>query len=119
VATVTSRRVERHKLVEVFKTPELVRAFESVVDDAEAARRASDELGARIGESGVATLVAGAAVVAAQQVRANSVVLLTIQVAGGVPGAVRVSSKTAGTSFSIASTSGADTSSVGWFVVNP
>jgi hypothetical protein len=68
---------------------------------------------------GTAVLVAGAATVANTAVAANSRIFLTQQVAGGTPGAVGVSARTAGTSFVITSTSGTDTSTVAWMIVDP
>lgn len=69
--------------------------------------------------SGVATLVAGAATVNTTEVTANSRIQLTSQVDGGAPGFLRVSARVAGTSFTITSSSGTDTSTVAWFMVEP
>lgn len=68
---------------------------------------------------GVATLVAGTVTVANTKVTANSRIFLTPQNTGGTPGAVRVASRVAGTSFTVTSTSGTDTSQVAWFIVEP
>lgn len=68
---------------------------------------------------GTATLTAGTVVVSTTAVTANSRVFLTAQNTGGTPGALRVSARTAGTSFTITSTSGTDTSSVAWMIVEP
>lgn len=81
--------------------------------------------GFRIAESGagakqgIATLVAGAAVVNTTAVAANSRIFLTAQTTGGTPGALRVSARTAGASFTITSTSGSDTSAVAWHIFDP
>lgn len=66
---------------------------------------------------GTAVLVAGAKIVANSSVTANSIIFLTSQVDGGTVGAVRVSSKTAGTGFTITSLSALDTSTIGWMIV--
>lgn len=68
---------------------------------------------------GVATLVAGTLVVSTTQVGATSRIFLTCQVPGGTPGFLRVSARTAGTSFTILSSSGTDTSQVAWMIVDP
>jgi len=63
---------------------------------------------------GRSTLVAGAVTVANTSTVAGDEIMLTSQADGGTPGFVRVSARTAGTSFTITSGSGTDTSSVGW-----
>lgn len=63
---------------------------------------------------GTATLVAGTVTVSCPAVTATSVIVLTGQADGGTPGWLRVSARSAGTSFTITSSSGSDTSSVGW-----
>jgi hypothetical protein len=68
---------------------------------------------------GTATLVGGTATVSTSKVTANSRILLTAQTSGAAPGTPRVSARTAGTSFTITSTSGTDTSQVAWFLVEP
>ncbi|MFI9235773.1 hypothetical protein [Streptomyces sp. NPDC053079] len=68
---------------------------------------------------GTATLVAGAATVATTKVTANSRVFLTSQVDGGTPGWLRVSARSAGTSFTVTSSSNTDTSTVAWLIVEP
>lgn len=68
---------------------------------------------------GVATLVGGTVTVNTTEVTANSRIFLTAQDTGGTPGALRVSARSAGTSFTITSTSGTDTSTVAWFLVEP
>lgn len=68
---------------------------------------------------GTATLVAGEATVSTTAVTANSRILLTGQADGGTPGAHRVSTRTAGTSFTIKSTEAADTSTVAWVIFEP
>jgi hypothetical protein len=69
--------------------------------------------------SGVATLVAGAATVATTEVTATSRIQVTSQADGGTPGWLRVSARVAGTSFTVTSSSGTDTSTVAWFIVEP
>jgi hypothetical protein len=68
---------------------------------------------------GTAVLVAGTATVNNTLVTANSRIFLTAQAAGGTPGAVYVSARTAGTSFAITSTSGTDTSTVAYLIIEP
>lgn len=68
---------------------------------------------------GRATLVGGTVVVATTAVTATSEVFLTCQTPGGTPGFLRVSARTAATSFTILSSSGTDTSVVGWLIVEP
>lgn len=68
---------------------------------------------------GTATLVAGTVVVSTTAVTANSRIFLTGQNTGGTAGALRVSARTAGTSFTITSTSGTDTGAVAWMIVEP
>jgi hypothetical protein len=68
---------------------------------------------------GSATLVGGAATVSTTKVTANSRIFLTHQSDGGTPGWVRVSARSAGTSFTVTSSSGTDTSVVAWLLVEP
>lgn len=70
-------------------------------------------------KQGTATLVAGAATVANTSVTANSRILLTSQADGGAPGFLRVSARVAGTSFTITSSSGTDTSTVAYQIFEP
>ncbi len=81
-----------------------------------------DSLGLKSGANkscGTVTLVGGTMTVSNTRVTAGSIVLVGIVTDGGTPGAVRVSAKVAGTSFSIASSSALDTSVVGWVIVEP
>lgn len=68
---------------------------------------------------GSATLVAGTATVSTTKVTANSRIFLTSNTDGGTPGWLRVSARTAATSFTITSSSGTDTSTVAWLLVEP
>lgn len=68
---------------------------------------------------GRATLVGGTVTVNTTAVSANSEVFLTCQTPGGTPGFLRVSARVAGTSFTILSSSGTDTSVVAWMIVEP
>ena len=70
-------------------------------------------------KQGTATLVAGAATVANTAVTANSRIFLTSQADGGTPGFLRVSARTAGTSFTITSSSNTDTSTVAYEIFEP
>ena len=69
--------------------------------------------------SGLATLVGGTVTVANTLVTANSRILLTSQVDGGTAGWLRISGRTAATSFTITSSDAGDTSSVAWFMTEP
>jgi hypothetical protein len=66
---------------------------------------------------GNATLVGGTKVVATKAITANSIVILTPKTAGGTPGTL-VYSLQAGTSFTITSSSGTDTSTVSFAIFN-
>jgi len=65
---------------------------------------------------GQATLAAGTVTVNNTSVTANSRIFLTVETAGGTQGFLRYS-KSAGTSFTITSTSGTETSVVNWLIV--
>ena len=68
---------------------------------------------------GTAVLVAGTKVVATSKVTASSRIFLTANTPGGTVGALYVSARTAGTSFTIKSSSGTETSTVAWVIVEP
>jgi len=68
---------------------------------------------------GVAVLVGGTKVVNNTVVTANSRIFLTSQADGGTPGFLRVSARTPGTSFTITSSNGADTSTVAYEIFEP
>lgn len=68
---------------------------------------------------GTSALTAGSVVVSNTSVTATSRIFLTSQVDGGTPGFVRVSTRTAGTSFTITSSSSTDTSTIAWMLVEP
>ncbi len=68
---------------------------------------------------GVATLSAGAATVLTNRVTASSRIFLTVQTPGGAQGFLDTSTRVAGTSFTIASSSVLDTSTVAWLLVEP
>lgn len=70
------------------------------------------------GRMGVATMVAGTIEVANTSVTANSRIFLTVQAAGGTQGHLSIT-RTAGTSFTITSTSNLDTSTVAWEIKEP
>ena len=67
---------------------------------------------------GLSTLVAGSVVVNNTLVTANSRIFLTKQTDGS-SGYVNVTARTAGVSFTIASSSGTDTASIAWWIVEP
>lgn len=66
---------------------------------------------------GTAVLVAGTVTVANTSVTANSRIFLTSQTDGGTVGFLRITAKTAATSFVITSSSVLDTSTVAWMIV--
>lgn len=66
---------------------------------------------------GAVALIAGSLVVANTTVTAKTRIFLTSQVDGGAPGFVRVSARTAGTSFTITSSNGGDTSTIAYLLV--
>lgn len=70
-------------------------------------------------KQGTAVLVGGSATVADTAVTASSRIFLTSQLDGGAPGFLRVSSRIAGTSFTITSSSGTDTSTVAYEIFEP
>lgn len=70
-------------------------------------------------KQGTATLVAGTVVVSNTSVTANSRIFLTTQSVGGTAGFLVVSARTAGTSFTILSSSGTDTSVVAYQIFEP
>lgn len=70
-------------------------------------------------KQGTATLVAGTVTVANTTVTASSRIFVDINTPGGTVGAVYVSARTAGTSFTITSTSSADTSVVAYEIFEP
>jgi hypothetical protein len=71
------------------------------------------------GRSGRAVLVGGTVTVANTSITAGDEIHVTSQVDGGAPGWLRVSARVVGTSFTITSSSGTDTSTVAWFIVAP
>ncbi|MFA5920134.1 MAG: hypothetical protein WC856_02435 [Methylococcaceae bacterium] len=71
------------------------------------------------GKQGVATLVGGTKVVSNTAITATSRIFLTSQSDGGTPGFLRISARTAGTSFTILSSSGTDTSVVAYEIFEP
>lgn len=68
---------------------------------------------------GLATLAAGTVTVSTNKVTASSRIFLTVQTAGGTQGFLRVSARSANTSFTITSTSNTETSTVAWMIVEP
>lgn len=70
-------------------------------------------------KQGTAVLAAGSAVVSNTSVTASSRIFLTSNADGGTPGWLRVSARTAGTSFTITSSSGTDTSTVAYEIFEP
>jgi hypothetical protein len=92
--------------------------------------RISGQNGLKITEGAAATATMGTAVLAAAaggstivvnttKVTANSRIFLTTNTAGGAIGALYVSARTAGVSFTIRSKSATETSTVAWVIVEP
>lgn len=77
------------------------------------------EMWAAASTAWTAVLVAWTKVVNTTAVTASSVILLTSQVDWGTVGYQRVTARTAGTSFTITSSSVLDTSTIGWLIINP
>jgi hypothetical protein len=71
------------------------------------------------GKQGVTTLVGGTKVVSNTSITANSRIFLTTNTPGGTPGWLQVSDRTAGTSFTILSSSNTDTSVVAYEIFEP
>ena len=69
-------------------------------------------------DSGTAVLVAGTKAVPDTNITANSKILLTTATPGGTQGACFISALTAGTSFTIKSTSSTDTSTIAYYVIS-
>ena len=69
--------------------------------------------------SGSATLVGGTVTVSHAAVTSSSRIVVTGNADGGTPGWLRVSARTASTSFTITSSSGTDTSTVAWILAEP
>lgn len=69
--------------------------------------------------AGRVVLVGGTATVNTTAVGANTIILMDNQALGGTAGFLRVSARVAGTSFTITSSSGTDTSTIGWVLVEP
>lgn len=65
------------------------------------------------------TLVSGTLVVADTSITADSNIFLTSQVPGGTAGWLSISARTPGTSFTILSSSGTDTSEVAYTIYEP
>ena len=70
-------------------------------------------------KQGIATLAAGTVVVNTTAVTANSRIFLTPQETGALTGILRVSARTAGTSFTILSSVNTDTAVVAWEIFEP
>lgn len=68
---------------------------------------------------GTSSLVAGSVVVNTTAVTASSRIFLTPQNTSGTAGAVSVSARTAGSSFTMSSTSSTDTRSIAWLIIEP
>jgi hypothetical protein len=67
--------------------------------------------------AGTAVLVAGTVTVNTALVKTGAIIMLTYSVPGGAQGFLRVSAIVNGTSFTISSSSGTDTSTVAWAIV--
>lgn len=70
-------------------------------------------------KQGIAVLSAGSVVVGNTSITANSRIFIAGNADGGAPGWLRISARSAGTSFTITSSSATDTSSVAWIILDP
>jgi hypothetical protein len=70
------------------------------------------------GRAGTGVLVGGTLAVATTAVTENSLIFAFSQVDGGTPGWLRCASQTAGVGFTISSSSGTDTSTFAWMLVD-
>lgn len=68
---------------------------------------------------GQATLVAGTVVVSNTTVTASTRIFLSRETAGGTLGHLSISARSAGTSFTILSSSNTDTSTINWLLIEP
>jgi len=68
---------------------------------------------------GLAVLVGGTVTVSTTKVTTNSRILLTNNASSGTPGFLYINARVANTSFTITSSSGTDTSSVMWTIIEP
>ena len=68
---------------------------------------------------GIATLVAGQVVITNTTVTVNTRIFLTHHTLGGTPGYLGIKARTAGTSFTIASSVSTDTSIVAYLMMEP
>lgn len=72
-------------------------------------------------QCGTAVLVGGTVTVNNTKVSANSIIIITVQALGtvAVPSGYSISARVAGTSFTILASAPTDTSTVGWFIIEP
>lgn len=69
--------------------------------------------------AGTGTLVGGTLTVNTTKTTASSMIFLTSQSDGGAPGFLRITARSAGTSFTVTSSSGTDTSTFAWWILEP
>ena len=72
-----------------------------------------------VASSGTAVLVAGTVVVSNTAITASTIILLTHQNTAGTAGFVKVSARSVGASFTILSSNAADTSTIGYLLIEP
>ena len=82
-------------------------------------RVSSAGTGMKVIKAGTAVLVGGTVTVSETLAKSTSLILLTPKVAGGTPGILSLGTVVADTSFVINSTSGTDTSTVTWVLIEP
>lgn len=75
--------------------------------------------GGAAAKMGSSTLVAGTVTVATTAVTASTRIFLSVQTAAGTAGLLAISARVAGTSFTITSSAGTDTSTVAWLLIEP
>lgn len=74
---------------------------------------------AHVSEAGTAVLVGGTVTVSNPSILPTTIVILSRQASGGTTGQLSVGTRVAGTSFVINSSSGTDTSTIGYFLIEP
>jgi hypothetical protein len=120
--TPTTMPADRRQIYEAFGGYQtVIRTFEQMAADIQTlgggtGSNAGSKSGS-LGINGTVVLVAGTATVPWSAVAAGSRIFLTSQIDGGTPGFLRVSSRVAGTSFTITSSSNTDTSTVAYLAL--
>jgi hypothetical protein len=91
-------------------------------NDHDAGRKGWNNLNLKDGSNkrmGQATLTAGTVTVSNTSVTANTRIFLSHAITSGTLGHLHISARSAGVSFTITSSSGTDTSTVNWLLIEP